>query len=64
MCAASTEGRIRVAQIGCGFYGQNHLRAWRDLAADGAELVAVCDLDAWKARAAGEALGFHGTSTL
>lgn len=48
---------IRVAQIGCGFYGQNHLHAWRDLAAEGAELVAVCDTDADKARAAGEAFG-------
>jgi predicted dehydrogenase len=57
MCAAPTEGHIRVAQIGCGFYGQNHLRAWRDLAAEGAELVAVCDLDASKARTAGEAFG-------
>jgi predicted dehydrogenase len=57
MSAAASEGRIRVVQIGCGFYGQNHLRAWRDLAADGVELVAVCDLDALKARAAGEAFG-------
>ena len=47
----------RVAQIGCGFYGQNHLHAWRDLAAEGAGLVAVCDTDADKARRAGEAFG-------
>ena len=39
---------IRVGLIGCGFYAQNHLHAWQDLHAEGAELVAVCDLDAEK----------------
>src|SRR5579883_641419 len=43
----------RIALIGCGFYAVNHLNAWRDLAAEGAELVGVCDLDASKAEAAG-----------
>jgi predicted dehydrogenase len=33
---------IRVRLIGCGFYAQNHLRAWRDLAREGADLVAIC----------------------
>lgn len=46
---------MRVAVIGCGFYAQNHLNAWRDLAAEGAELVGVCDRDAQKAEAAGAA---------
>src|SRR5579872_618200 len=43
----------RIGLIGCGFYAENHLNAWRDLAAEGAELVGVCDLDAAKAEAAG-----------
>ena len=48
---------IRVGLIGCGFYAQNHLNSWRDLAPDGAVLAAVCDVDPAKARAAGEAFG-------
>jgi predicted dehydrogenase len=36
---------IRLGLIGCGFYAQNHLHAWRDLQSEGVELVAVCDLD-------------------
>lgn len=47
----------RIAVIGCGFYAQNHLASWRDLAPEGARLAAVCDLDPAKARAAGEAFG-------
>lgn len=31
------------ALIGCGFFAQNHLHAWRDV--DGAEIVALCDRD-------------------
>ena len=46
--------RIRIAVVGCGFYAQNHLNAWSDLARDGADLVAVCDLEPAKASAAGE----------
>jgi len=48
---------VRVGLIGCGFYAQNHLNAWSDLKADGADLVAVCDLDAAKAEAAGRKFG-------
>jgi predicted dehydrogenase len=44
---------IKVAVIGCGFYAQNHLHAWKDLAKKGAALVAVCDLDSEKAKACG-----------
>jgi len=40
--------------IGCGFFAENHLRAWRDL---GAEIVAVCDLDPEKARATAQRHG-------
>jgi predicted dehydrogenase len=44
--------------IGCGFFAQNHLHAWRDLAAVGlVELVALCDLDAEKAAAAAREFG-------
>ncbi len=48
---------VRVGLIGCGFYAQNHLNSWRDLASDGAQLVAVCDRDEAKARAAAEKFG-------
>lgn len=34
---------MKVAVIGCGFFAQNQLHAWRDI--KGVELVAVCDLD-------------------
>jgi predicted dehydrogenase len=44
---------LRGGLIGAGFFAQNHLRGWRDVA--GAEVVAVCDLDPAKAeRAAAE----------
>lgn len=48
---------LRIGLIGCGFFAQNHLHAWSDLAANGAQLSAVCDVDAGKARAAGEKFG-------
>ncbi len=48
---------MRGALIGCGFFAQNHLNAWRDLKADGVELVAVCDIDPAKAKAAAETFG-------
>ena len=53
----ATLPKTRVAMIGCGFYAQNHLHAWSDLRDQGAELVAVCDLDATKAEAAGRNFG-------
>jgi predicted dehydrogenase len=52
-----TAKTIRVGVIGCGFYAQNHLHAWRDLATQGAKLAAVCDIDPAKARAAGDSFG-------
>ena len=42
--------RLRGTLIGCGFFAENHLNAWRSIA--DVELVAVCDLDAAKAAAA------------
>lgn len=47
--------KTRVAVVGCGFFAQNHLHAWKHLAGEGAELVAVCDSDPRKAEAAGQA---------
>lgn len=35
--------------IGCGFFAQNHMHGWAD--AQGADIVAVCDLDGAKAEA-------------
>jgi D-apiose dehydrogenase len=43
---------MRVAVIGCGFFAQNHLNGWRDLAGEGVDLIAVCDIDAKKAEEA------------
>lgn len=48
---------VRVGVIGCGFYAQNHLNSWRELAAEGAALTAVCDVDPAKAKAAGDTFG-------
>ena len=49
--------RIAIGVIGCGFFAQNLLYAWTDLRAEGADLTAVCDIDAAKAKAAGEKFG-------
>ncbi len=46
---------LRGAVIGCGFFAQNHLHAWNDIA--DVQLVAVCDKDAAKAAAAAERFG-------
>jgi predicted dehydrogenase len=48
---------MRVGVIGCGFFAQNHLNSWRDLAGEGVEIAAVCDLDSNKAEAAAKAFG-------
>lgn len=34
---------LKGALIGCGFFAQNHLHAWRDV--DDAKIVALCDCD-------------------
>jgi predicted dehydrogenase len=49
--------RTAVGVIGCGFFAQNHLHSWKNLVDHGAELVAVCDMDPSKARAAANAFG-------
>jgi predicted dehydrogenase len=48
---------IAVGMVGCGFFAQNHLNSWRDLRTAGANLVAVCDVDAGKAKAAADKFG-------
>lgn len=49
----------KIAIIGCGFFAQNHLHAWKQLAANGAEIVAVCDTDRAKAAACADAFGIQ-----
>jgi len=49
--------RVAVGLIGCGFFSRNHLHSWKDLASAGADLVAVCDVDPAKAKAAAEVFG-------
>jgi D-apiose dehydrogenase len=48
---------MRIGVIGCGFFAQDHLNAWRDLASEGAVLACVCDIDPAKARAAAADFG-------
>ena len=46
---------FRGALIGCGFFARNHMHGWAD--AEGAEIVAVCDLDRAKAEAFARSFG-------
>jgi predicted dehydrogenase len=48
----STQAKLRVAVIGCGFFAQNHLNAWTEI--PDVELVAVCDRDPERVEAARE----------
>ncbi len=45
----------RGALIGCGFFAENHLHAWSQI--EGAEIIALCDLDADRLSAAGDTFG-------
>jgi predicted dehydrogenase len=49
--------RTSLAIIGCGFFAQNHLNSWQDLASKGVDIVAVCDVDPAKAQAAARNFG-------
>jgi predicted dehydrogenase len=49
--------RIALGLIGCGFFAQNHLHSWHDLKPEGVDIVAVCDVDAERAKAAAEKFG-------
>ncbi len=44
---------MRVALIGCGFFAQNQLEAWRDI--HGVDVVALRDTDPTKLNATGKA---------
>ena len=46
---------FRGALVGCGFFAENHAHGWAEV--DGAELVALCDLDLGRARAMGARFG-------
>lgn len=46
---------LKGAVIGCGFFAQNHLHAWRDL--NGVEIVALCDANAERLHASGSLFG-------
>ena len=50
---------VRGALIGCGFFAQNHLHAWRDI--DGVEIVALCDRDEARLAATAGAFGIART---
>lgn len=56
-----TSNARRGALVGCGFFADNHLHAWTDL--DGADIVAVCDLDAARAGAAARKFGVPAAYT-
>ena len=56
-----TENRLRAGVIGCGFFAQNHLHAWRGI--EGVDLVAVCDRDPARAQAAARNFGAAGCYT-
>lgn len=50
-------GQTAVGVVGCGYFARYHLQAWRALAAEGAVLAAVCDLDADVAQNAAREFG-------
>lgn len=52
---------FRGALIGCGFFARNHMHGWAD--AEGAEIVAVCDLDRDKAETFARDFGVEGVFT-
>lgn len=45
------------ALIGCGFFSENHMHAWRDL--DGVEIVAICDTSPDRLAIIGEQFGIQ-----
>jgi predicted dehydrogenase len=53
------EAMFKGALIGCGFFAQNHLHAWRDI--QGAEIVALCDRDEARLGATAGAFGIART---
>lgn len=53
--APNFSNTFKGALIGCGFFAQNHLHAWRDLA--DVDIVALCDADPQRLAATGAAFG-------
>lgn len=56
--------KLRIAVVGCGYFAQNHLHAWRQLAGAGAELAAVCDTDQTRAASAAKAFDVPAFSSV
>ena len=56
-----TDKKYRYALIGCGFFAQNHLHAWSQN--PDVELVATCDVDIEKAKAAAATFGGRAYSS-
>lgn len=52
---------IKGALIGCGFFAENQLHAWRDI--DGVEIVALCDRDPERLKICSEKFGIERTYT-
>ena len=50
---------MKGALIGCGFFAQNQLHGWRDLA--GVQIVALCDRDPARLAATAERFGITRT---
>lgn len=58
MAQGSAGGRgvtKRGALIGCGFFAENHLHAWAEI--EGADIVAICDLDQARLTHVGDTFG-------
>jgi predicted dehydrogenase len=52
MVMTESKAPLRAGVIGCGFFAQNHLHAWRHI--PDVQLAAVCDIEPEKARAAAQ----------
>ncbi len=57
-----TQKKIRVAVVGVGDFGRNHVRVWREL--EGAELVGVVDADTERARQVAAEFGTQALTDL
>ena len=62
MTAAAQNKAIRVAVVGCGEFGRNHARVYKEI--EGAELVGVFDSDVSRAAAFATEFGTQAFSSL
>lgn len=62
MSAATESKRIRVAVVGCGEFGRNHARVYREI--ENAELVGVVDFDQARAEKTAEEFGTKNLGSL